>query len=101
MLDSSKRRGRSNCFRGGILLLLGFLLVLVGGCKSRADKPNVVVILSDTLRASSMSLYGYPRKTTPHLSALAAESIVFDDHRAHFPGTPISVSQMFSGRLMP
>ncbi len=64
-----------------------------------ASGPNVILFLSDALRAASLSLYGYPRETTPRLAELAREGIVFENHFAHFPGTPISVSQMLTGRL--
>jgi arylsulfatase A-like enzyme len=39
---------------------------------SSFPRPNIVVIVFDTLRASEMSCYGYPRRTTPHLDAFAA-----------------------------
>lgn len=62
---------------------------------------NVVVVLSDALRAANLPIYGYPRETAPGLGELAAESVVFERHLASFPGTPVSVSQMQTGRLMP
>lgn len=34
---------------------------------------NVILIVSDALRARNMGVYGYPRATTPYLSQLAAE----------------------------
>jgi arylsulfatase A-like enzyme len=40
---------------------------------------GVVLISIDTLRRDHVSLYGYPRRTTPGLEALAGESVVFDD----------------------
>lgn len=40
---------------------------------------GVVVVSIDTLRRDHVSLYGYPRRTTPGLEALATESVVFDD----------------------
>jgi arylsulfatase A-like enzyme len=40
---------------------------------------GVVLISIDTLRRDHVSLYGYPRRTTPGLETLARESIVFDD----------------------
>lgn len=86
-------------------LLLGPLLAVgCGAPVERAAAPeryNVVVVLSDALRASSLPLYGYPRETAPRLGELAAESVVFERHLAAFPGTPISVSQMLTGRLVP
>ncbi len=40
---------------------------------------GVLVVSIDTLRRDHVSLYGYPRRTTPGLEALASESVVFDD----------------------
>jgi arylsulfatase A-like enzyme len=40
---------------------------------------GVVVVSIDTLRRDHVSLYGYPRRTTPGLELLARESVVFDD----------------------
>lgn len=34
-----------------------------------ARRPNVILIVSDALRADRMEVYGYPRSTTPHLAA--------------------------------
>jgi len=67
---------------------------------AKPKRPNVIVVLSDALRAASLPLYGYPRDTAPNLSALARESITFDSHLAHYPGTSVSISQLHTGRLM-
>lgn len=68
--------------------------------RSGQGPPNLVLVLADTLRAASLPLYGYPEPTAPFLSELAADSLVFDHHLSHYPATPFSVSQMFTGRLM-
>lgn len=68
---------------------------------SAAGGYNVVVVLSDALRAPNLPFYGYPRETAPVLGALTAESVIFERHLAAYPGTPTSVSQMLTGRLMP
>jgi arylsulfatase A-like enzyme len=89
------------------LLLLGLAAGACGGSEpSELDRPettaaraNVVFVLSDALRASSLELYGYPRSTAPNLTALAGESLVFEDHLVSYPATPGSVSQMFTGRF--
>ena len=67
----------------------------------RTEPWNVVVVLSDALRASNLHTYGYPRSTTPHLDALTEESLLFEHAFAHFPGTPVSVSQLHTGRYRP
>ena len=40
--------------------------------------PNVIILILDTARAQSFSGYGYARQTTPHLDALAAESVLYE-----------------------
>ncbi len=70
--------------------------------EGRGTEPwNVVVVLSDALRASNVGLYGYPRDTTPFVDSLVGESLVFDHAFAHYPGTPVSVSQLHTGRYAP
>jgi arylsulfatase A-like enzyme len=43
-----------------------------------AGVPNVLILLLDTVRAQSLSLYGYERPTTPSIDSLAREGVVFD-----------------------
>jgi arylsulfatase A-like enzyme len=40
-------------------------------------RPNVIFYVIDGAGADLMSLYGYPRRTTPHLERIAAEGVVF------------------------
>jgi arylsulfatase A-like enzyme len=46
---------------------------------ARAGAPDVVLVVLDTVRAASTSLYGYHRRTTPTLERLASEGAVFRD----------------------
>ncbi len=52
---------------------------------------NFLVLLFDTWSARNISLYGYPRETTPNLSRLAEKAIVYHNHYAAsyftYPGT--------------
>lgn len=48
--------------------------------------PNVVLLVIDSLRADRLGCYGYHKNTSPHLDALACESVVFE--RAFAPGIP-------------
>ncbi len=67
------------------------------GDSSAGSRPNVVVVLIDTLRADRMSLYGYDRETSPRLEALAEEAVVFERAHAPAPWTlPSVVSMMLS-----
>jgi arylsulfatase A-like enzyme len=64
-----------------------------------ADSPNVLLIVLDTVRADRMSVYGYPRPTTPALDRLAQRAVLFTEARATAPWTLASHASMFSGRL--
>lgn len=61
------------------------------------DKPNLLLLVWDTTRAQSLSIYGYDRRTTPHLEQLAAESIVFDEARSPSRYTLTSHLSMLTG----
>ncbi len=63
-----------------------------------AARPNIVLITLDTVRAASLSLYGYERRTTPHLERLAARGVVFDHAYTTAPWTLPSHGTMFTGR---
>ncbi|AGA24665.1 sulfatase [Singulisphaera acidiphila] len=60
---------------------------------------NVVLIVLDTVRAQSLSLYGYGRKTSPNLERIAAEGVRFDQALATAPWTAPSHAGMFTGQL--
>lgn len=62
------------------------------------DRPNVLLIVLDTVRDFSMSLYGYHRPTTPALAAWAAGGVTFDRAMATAPWTTPSHATMFTGR---
>ena len=57
------------------------------------------MICVDTLRADHLPAYGYREVETPHLDALARESIVFDNAYAHVPLTAPSHATLFTGLL--
>lgn len=60
--------------------------------------PNVLLIVWDTVRAMSLSLYGYERETTPNLERLAERGLVFEQALAPAPWTLPSHASMFTGR---
>jgi len=55
------------------------------------SQPNIIILVFDAWSASNISLYGYPRKTTPFLEKLAEKAIVYHNHYAGghwtYPGT--------------
>jgi arylsulfatase A-like enzyme len=63
-----------------------------------AGAPNVLVLIWDTARALNLSLYGYPRPTTPVLDSLAAHGATFERAFAVAPWSLPSHASMFTGR---
>ena len=61
--------------------------------------PNVLLIILDTARARSMSLYGYELSTTPNLEEFATSGLTFDRAIATSPWTLPSHASMFTGRF--
>lgn len=64
----------------------------------RQGAPNVLVLILDTVRASSTSLHGYARSTTPQLERLADEGAMFEWAIAPSSWTLPSHAAMFTGR---
>ena len=64
--------------------------------RSAERKPNVVVVLIDTLRPDYLEVYGYPRSTAPFLSSLAKDSVVFEHAFSTSSWTVPSVASMFT-----
>ncbi len=63
-----------------------------------SERPNVVLISIDTLRADHLSTYGYHRRTSPNLDAWAARSgVVFENTVASAPWTLPSHVSLLSG----
>jgi arylsulfatase A-like enzyme len=63
-----------------------------------ARGPNVLLIVLDTVRAESLSLYGYGRPTTPNLERLAKQGARFDRAYVTAPWTLPSHASMFTGQ---
>ena len=54
--------------------------------ETRVDRPNVLVFFCDQLRRDLLDCYGDTLVRTPHIDALAAEAVVFDQY---YTPTPI------------
>ena len=60
---------------------------------------RVLLVTIDTVRADHFGAYGYARKTTPNLDALAADGTLFENGFAHAPSTRYSMPAILTGRL--
>ncbi len=66
--------------------------------KPRVERPNIVLVTIDTLRADHLGCYGYFRDTSPNIDALAKESVVFDQAYAVMATTLPSHASMLTAR---
>lgn len=96
---SAWRTGAPSLVAAGLLACTWLACTLVG-CTGEApaerDGRNVLLVIVDTLRADKLGCYGNPRGLTPHLDALAAESLVFENASAHAPWTLPSTASLLT-----
>jgi arylsulfatase A-like enzyme len=101
---------------GRTLPLLAAMVILLGGgvagwaalaerrelkalAAARPGAPNIILLVLDTVRKASMSLYGYERATTPALERWAKGGVRFDHAISTASWTLPSHASMFTGRL--
>jgi arylsulfatase A-like enzyme len=64
---------------------------------NQPNSPNVLVIIVDTLRADHLSTYGYQRDSSPYLTHLAQQGVVFDNAISTSSWTLPSHASMLTG----
>jgi arylsulfatase A-like enzyme len=65
------------------------------------QKPNVLLVTVDTLRADHLGPYGYPLPTSPRLDALAAAGVRLDAVTATAPETAPATASLLTGLYQP
>jgi arylsulfatase A-like enzyme len=101
--------------RAGRWLALAVIAPLLAGCpgpkEDRAkptasvhptaagDRVNVLLITIDTLRADHMGAYGYRRRTSPRMDAVARRGTVFEQAYTYWPKTRGSFVGIMTGRV--
>jgi arylsulfatase A-like enzyme len=86
------RRSRSPC----AALFVAALAVVSSSC-ARQEKPSVVLVLIDQLRADRLETLGASRGSAPELDALARDGFFFGTSRAPAPWTYPSVCSLLTG----
>ncbi|MBW2290847.1 MAG: sulfatase [Deltaproteobacteria bacterium] len=67
------------------------------GCAPTADRPHVLLITADALRADHLSYAGYSRLTSPALDAFSREAVNFEQAISVIPKTGPSFATLFTG----
>lgn len=78
-----------------VLLVGGYLLNRTGG------RPNLVLIVIDTLRADHLGCYGYTHIGTPHIDDLASRGVRFENATTHSPLTLPSLASIMTSKNPP
>ena len=90
-----------------LLATLALTALIVGaGCRPAApsrssspDRPNVLLVTIDTLRADHVGCYGWTRASTPTIDALASRGVRFETAVAHAPLTGPSHASILTGQI--
>jgi len=77
----------------GLLLLA---LAVCSGCGPSTPRESVLLIVVDTLRRDRLGCYGSAEASTPHIDALAAESLRFTAAQSQAPWTTPSIGSLFT-----
>lgn len=70
--------------RIGILCVFG-MIVQFEAQQTRAEQPNIILIVADDLGYGDIGCYGNKKNRTPHLDRLAAEGMRFTDFHSNGP----------------
>jgi len=80
--------------------VLAIGLLLGPGCDGAAPpaprRPNVLLVVIDTLRADRLHGYGARRRTSPHLDALAVQGVLFERAYSAAPWTLPAVASLLT-----
>ena len=63
------------------------------------QRPNVLLIILDTVRADHLSCYGYSRSTSPNMDRIAKEGVLYKNAYSASCWTLESLASMFTGLL--
>lgn len=61
------------------------------------EKPNIVLVTIDTLRADHLRCYGYPKNISPNIDQLANQGVLFFNTISQASITPVSHASILTG----
>jgi arylsulfatase A-like enzyme len=77
--------------------LLGLSQVSAERDPANQKLPNILILVFDTLSAQDLSLYGFPRQTTPNLVQAAKHATVYHRHYSGGNFTTPGTASLFTG----
>ena len=82
------------------LTLWSLVLICLSSCSFKAEegRPDVLLLVIDTLRADHLGCYGYERPTSPVIDQIAESGALFSNNSSQAPWTLPSMSSMMTSR---
>lgn len=80
----------------GIIVIIASIAGIIWLLQPVHKRPNIVLIIADTLRADHLPFYGYNRTDTPFLASMAKRSILFKNTWAPSSWTAPSIASIFT-----
>ena len=99
LFDIENKHMKFNRMKIFILFFLIFLVLFLAICRINEEKPNIVLVVIDTLRKDHLKCYGYSKETAPHLTGIAQNSIIFKNFYSTASHTLPSHLAVFSSNL--
>lgn len=72
-------------------------LLLFASCSSKDTRPNVLLVIIDTVNAKHLGCYGYERNTSPFIDSLASSGIRYVNCQAQAPWTLPATATILTG----
>lgn len=98
-LQSAAFAGAAVLLAAGTLHLQTRSIVRRAAASAPAGRPNILLLVWDTVRDLNLSLYGYAHPTTPFLERWATRGVVFERAFATSSWTLPSHASLFTGRF--
>ena len=81
-----------------LLVAIACVSLNVGCAGGAGRRPNVLILLMDTLRPDRLGCYGYARNTSPTVDAIARQGVVFSRYFTTADYTQASTASLFTGK---
>lgn len=95
----SSKRGSRRRLRAALFLASICLACVVAGCTPERPQRDVLLVTIDTLRPDFLEPYGFGQASSPRISALAAEGVVFENAIAAGALTAPAHASIMTGRF--
>jgi len=83
-----------------VLIITMFVLINLAALSQKIfpsrSRPNVLLVVCDTLRADHLGCYGYSRPTSPFIDQFAADALLFENVMSNSPWTRPSMGSLFT-----